>query len=268
MFKIALCQTKVYIDKNKNLENAIEKIRECARNGAKIISLPEMFNCPYAGENFKIYSEEESNSQTLEALKKICNEEKIYLVAGSIPEIMMGKVYNTLYVIDPRGNIIGKYRKSHLFDINLEKGIKFLESDNITRGDEIKVIETEYCKIGLCICYDIRFPELVRNMTLQGAEVIFAPAAFSSSTGPAHWELLLRSRALDNQVYMAGISPSRDCEGTYKPYANSLVVNPWGEIVARAKEEEEIVYCDIDLEFLKKIRNELPVLKHRRPEIY
>jgi omega-amidase len=268
MFKIALCQTKVFINKDKNIENAVMKIREAASKGAKIISLPEMFNCPYSGENFLTYGEDETDSNTLKALMKVCKDEKIYLIAGTIPELYMGKVYNTSYIIGPRGEILSKYRKIHLFDVDIEGGTKFCESKYISKGSNITVLETEYCKIGVCICYDIRFPELIGRMALMDVKLIFAPAAFSSSTGPDHWELLLKARALDNQLYMAGISPSRDCEGSYKPYANSLVVSPWGDIIVKAGEAEEIIYADIDLTYINKVRGELPVLKHRRPEIY
>ena len=268
MFKIALCQTKVYKDKDRNLKNAMEKISIASSAGAKIISLPEMFTCPYAGENFRAYGETEDDSKTLSALKELCLEKNIYLIAGSIPELENENVYNTSYIINARGEIINKYRKIHLFDINIKNSIKFSESEIISRGNEVIVIETEFCKIGICICYDIRFPELIRNIALRGAKIIFVPAAFSKTTGTPHWELLFRARAVDNQVYMAGISPARECEGTYKPFGNSIIVNPWGEVISKAGEADEIIYADIDLGYLDKVRKELPVFKHRRPELY
>jgi omega-amidase len=268
MFKIALCQTKVFLDKQKNVENAVLNIREAAKNDAKIISLPEMFNCPYSIEKFLDYGEYETDSKTLRALKDVCKTEKVYLIAGSIPEIEEDNVYNTSYIIGPNGEILSKYRKIHLFDIDLEGGTKFIESSKISKGSNIAVLETEYCKIGVCICYDIRFPELIGRMALMDVKLIFAPAAFSNITGPKHWEVLLKARALDNQLYISGISPSRDCEGDYKPYANSMVINPWGDIVAKAGEAPEIIYANIDMNYIDKVRNELPVIKHRRPEIY
>jgi omega-amidase len=268
MFKIALCQTKVYKDKDKNLKNAMEKIREASSQGAKIISLPEMFTCPYSVENFRVYSEKEEDSMTLTALKKLCLEKKIYLIAGSIPELENDKVYNTCYIINTKGEIINKFRKLHLFDVDIKNGIRFSESATISKGNKIITFETEFCKIGICICYDIRFPELIRNIAERGVKLIFVPAAFNKITGPPHWELLFRSRAVDNQLYMAGISPARDCEGTFKPYANSIIVNPWGEVISRAGEEDEIIYADIDLEYLDRVRKELPVLEHKRPELY
>lgn len=268
MLKIALCQTKVFSGKDVSLRNAVERITEASQNGAEIISLPEMFNCPYSNDKFALYGEYEKESRTLQILKETCKKEKVYLVAGSIPELEDDKIYNTSYVIDPGGRIIGKHRKLHLFDVDIENGVKFFESDTITKGNEIVVIDTVYCRIGLCICYDIRFPELIRNLVLRGAKLIFVPAAFNMTTGPAHWELLFRARALDNQIYIAGISPARDCDGSYKPYGNSLVVDPWGRITARAGIEDEIIYSMIDLQYEEKVRNELPLLKHRRPELY
>lgn len=268
MFKIGICQTKVYLNKDKSVSSAVLKIREAAGNGAKIVALPEMFNCPYAEENFLPYGELESDSKTLEVLKKVCREESIYLIAGSIPEVEGDRVYNTSYIIDPMGEIIGKYRKIHLFDVDFENGTRFFESNTIAKGNNITVIETEYCKIGVCICYDIRFPELLRQMALMDVKLVLVPAAFSQTTGKFHWEILFKARAIDNQLYIAGISPARDCEGSYKPYANSIVVDPWGDIISKAGEKEEILYADIDLDYLEKIRKELPVLKNRRPEIY
>lgn len=268
MFKIALCQTKVFLDKDISLSNAVRKIKEGARNGAKIIALPEMFNCPYGNENFHAYGEEEKTSTSLKTLRDVCASEKIYLIGGSIPEIEDNKIYNTLYIIGPKGDILGKYRKIHLFDVDLENGVQFFESHTITKGNSITVLETEYCKIGVCICYDIRFPEFIGQMALMDVDLIFVPAAFSLTTGPKHWELLLKARALDNQLFMAGVAPARDCEGNYKPYANSLVVDPWGDIISKAGEGEEIIYAEIDLAYMDKIRNQLPVLKHRRQESY
>jgi len=268
MFKIALCQTKVYKDKARNLDNAREKITTAANMGAKIISLPEMFTCPYSGENFRAYGERSAEGETVAALQELCLEKNIYLIAGSIPELEKDNIYNTSYIINPKGEIINKYRKTHLFDVNIKNGIRFVESAVITKGDKVIVVETEYCRIGICICYDIRFPELFRNMALAGAKLIFVPAAFSKTTGPSHWELLFRARSIDNQLYMAGISPARECEGSYKPYANSIITNPWGEVISIAGEEEEIIYGDIDLEYLDNVRKELPVLEHRRPELY
>lgn len=268
MIKIALCQTKVVDDLKQNIKNAYEKICEASYNGAKIVALSEMFNCPYSGKFFPIYAEEESSSKTIEMLRNASYEKGIYIIGGSIPEKENNNIFNTSYVFNPKGEIIAKHRKVHLFDVDIENGIRFFESDYLTAGDKVTVFDTEYFKIGLCICYDIRFPELIRKMTLLGAKMVFVPAAFNMTTGPAHWDILFRTRALDNQIYIAGISPARDYEGVYTAYGHSLVVNPWGKVVCEASEKEEIIYADIDVDLVTKIRSELPLLKHRRPEIY
>ena len=140
----------------------------------------------------------------------------IYLIAGSMPEADdVGKVYNTSYIFDRDGKQIGKHRKAHLFDINVKNGQHFKESDTLTSGDHATVFDTEFGKMGVMICYDIRFPEFARTMALDGARMIFVPAAFNMTTGPAHWELTFRARALDNQIYMLGCAPARDIQAGY-----------------------------------------------------
>ena len=143
-----------------------------------------------------------------------------------------------------------------------------MESDTLSPGQTVTVIETEYCKIGVAICYDVRFPELSRKMALEGAKLIVLPAAFNLTTGPAHWDLTMRARALDNQVYFAAVSPARDMDGVYQAYGSSCIATPWGEFQAKADEKETIVYGDIDLDYVDSIRQQLPLLKHRREEIY
>jgi predicted amidohydrolase len=268
VLKIALCQTNVVADKKINTNNAYKMIREAASKGAKIVALGEMFNCPYSGKYFFDYAEEESNSTTVEILKNASREYGIYIIGGSIPEFFDGKVYNTSYVLSPDGGIDAKYRKIHLFDVDIKNGIRFIESDYLTPGESITLFDTIYGRIGLCICYDIRFPELVRSMALKGAQLIFVPAAFNMTTGPAHWELLFRARALDNQVYLAGISPARDYAGVYTAYGHSIITNPWGQVIGEAGEKQEIIYAEIDLDYEEKVRQELPLLKHRKPGIY
>ena len=192
----------------------------------------------------------------------------VYLIGGSISEIDDDKVYNTAFCFDREGRMIGRHRKTHLFDIDVEGGIRFMESDTLTAGDSATVIDTEFGKIGVAICYDVRFPELFRRMTLDGARMVILPAAFNMTTGPAHWDITMRARALDNQIFFAANSPARDEEGIYVAYGNSCIVSPWGDFIAHADEKECILYADIDFDYEDSIRNQLPLLKHRRPELY
>ncbi|MGI6727408.1 MAG: carbon-nitrogen hydrolase family protein [Anaerovoracaceae bacterium] len=269
-FKLGLCQMPVVKEKEINLKKAEEMIREAALRGSQVISLPEIFNSPYSTKHFRSYAEDEKG-QTVTLLSSLAKELSVYLIGGSIPEIADkpdGPVYNTSFAFDRQGNIIGKHRKIHLFDVDVEGGIRMKESDTLSAGDRMTVFDTEYGKIGIAICYDVRFPELIRNMALAGAILIVIPAAFSFATGVAHWDVTMRSRAIDNQVYFAAVSSSRDQSGHYQAYGHSCVVTPWGDFCAKTDFRESIVYADIDLDYIKSVRNQLPLLQHRRPDIY
>lgn len=266
-FKAALLQTKVYDEKQKNIDCVINLIERVSKEGADIAILPEMFCCPYNNVFFREYGEEEKGI-AYKALSDAAKNNNIYVVGGSIPELDGDKVYNTSYVFNRNGEQIGKHRKMHLFDIDIEGGQYFKESDVLSSGVEVTVFDTEFCKIGLAICYDIRFPELSRFMALEGADVIIVPGAFNMTTGPAHWEILFKGRALDNQVYTIGVAPARDYEASYHSYGNSIVVSPWGDIINRMDEKEGYIIQEIDLDIVKKVRRELPLLKHIRNDIY
>lgn len=267
MFKIALCQMKGSFDKKESMETAEKFIREAAANGAQVISLPEMWNCPYANEYFREYAEK-ADGETVQFMAHLAKELGIYLIGGSIPELDCGNVYNTSFSFDKNGNVIGKHRKVHLFDIDVKGGIRFMESDTLTAGEDMTVIDTEYGKIGVAICYDVRFPEWHRKMALAGAKLIVLPAAFNMTTGPLHWDLTMRARALDNQVYFAANSPARDENGPYVAYGNSCIADPWGEFISHADEKECIIYGEIDFDKVEAVRQQLPLLKHRREELY
>ena len=267
IFQLALCQMKVTMDKKQNLATAESMIREAVQKGAQIVALPEMFNCPYSNKYFREYAERE-DGETVQFLSALAKELNIYLIGGSIPEIDNGNVYNTSFSFDKEGKTIGKHRKMHLFDIDVKGGIRFMESETLTPGENMTILDTEFCKVGVAICYDVRFPELFRKMTLEGTKLVILPGAFNMTTGPAHWELTMRARALDNQIYFAAVSPARDTEGPYQAYGNSCIANPWGEFSGKTDANESIVYAKIDLDYVETIRNQLPLLKHRKPELY
>lgn len=267
-FRISICQNKVTDNKQKNIDKAIKLLEESKFGGADMAILPEMFNCPYENSRFGEFSEEVGSGETLKAISDAAKSNSIYVIAGSIPERLDGRLYNSSFVFDRNGSIIGNHKKMHLFDIDVEGKIRFMESDTLTPGSKITVVDTEFCKVGLAICYDIRFPELHRLMALQGAKLIVIPGAFNMVTGPAHWEILMRARALDNQVYLAAASPARDEAANYIAYGNSMVVEPWGDVISRAGTDEEVIFADIDLSRVDKVRDELPLLKHRRTDIY
>ena len=266
-FKLAVVQMQVGDDKRKNIEKAVAMIEEASKNGADVAVLPEIFNSPYDNSCFPIYAEEYPG-ETSKAMMEVAKKCEIILVAGSIPEKDGDRIFNTSYIYNERGERIGRHRKMHLFDINVKGGQYFKESDVLTPGDDFTVVDTSVGKIGVGICYDVRFPEYFRVLALKGAELIVLPAAFNMTTGPAHWELSLRMRALDNQVYMAAASPARNTEASYVSYANSTVTDPWGKVIVNAGIDECIVYADIDLDREEEIREQLPLLKHLRHDIY
>ena len=266
--KIGLCQMNVIDNKKENLNKATLMINECAGKDADFIILPEMFICPYSNDKFIEYAEEESTSATLKQISKLANEKNVYILAGSIPEKESSRLFNTSYLFDKNGEIIAKHRKMHLFDIDVKDKITFKESDVLTAGDHVTIAETEFGKIGIGICYDVRFPELARIMVDDGALMLCYPGAFNMTTGPAHWELLFKSRALDNQVYCVGVAPALNEDASYHSYGHSIIVNPWGEVITQANTKEEIIMTEIDLNLIKKIREELPLLKNKREDLY
>ena len=265
--KIALIQFPVTADKQDNLRRAAESLRQARQNGADMAVLPEMFCCPYENSCFRPYGEEVGGPAWL-MLSAAAAETGMYVVGGSIPELEEDRVYNTSFVFDPDGRQIARHRKAHLFDIDVVGGQRFRESDTLSPGNAITTFETEFGTFGLCICFDLRFEELARCMTLRGAKAIIVPAAFNMTTGPAHWELLFRQRAVDNQVFTIGVSPARDEQGSYVAYGNSIVVDPWGTILCRAGSEPEILYAELDFDRLAAVRAQLPILSARRTDLY
>ncbi len=267
-FKIAVCQLHVVDDKEINLQRAVALIEESASNGADLVVLPEMFNCPYSNDKFPEYAEDRDKSRTLKTVTGVAKEYGVYIVAGSIPEVDGDNIYNTSFIIDSSGNIIGSHRKLHLFDIDVQDVITFKESDTLTAGEEPTIVDTDLARLGVIICYDIRFPELSRLMALEGVEVLVVPGAFNMTTGPSHWKTLIRARAIDNQLFLVAASPARDEDASYVAYGHSMIVDPWGEVLSEAGSDEEIIYADINLNRINKVRRQLPVLKNLRLELY
>ena len=266
-FKLAICQLKVIDDKNSNIKKAEEMIESSAKNSADIVILPEMFNCPYDNSKFIEYAENKDQSKTLNAISKAAKKNNISIVAGSIPELDNKNLYNSCFLFDNSGKIIGRYRKMHLFNIDTPQ-VKFKESDVLSAGDKIGVFNINFMKIGIAICYDMRFPELIKLMALEGAQLIIIPGNFNMVTGPAHWELLIRSRSIDNQIFMAAASTARNEKLSYISYGHSMITGPWGEILAQGDEKENIIYANIDLDKIEKVKKSLPILKNRRKDIY
>lgn len=266
VFKTALIQFECSNDFFENISRILKFIDKASKNNAKIICLPEMFCCPYKFECFENLSISDIEYLKFE-LSKCANKNNIYLIAGSIPEKVENKIYNTCFIYDFNGNEIGKYRKLHLFDVSLNNKLSFHESQMISKGDSALVIDTIYGKIGIEICFDIRFPELTDSLTLCGAEMIFCPANFAVETGKLHWELLLRSRAVDSQCYVFGCGTASNKKQNFISYGHSMAVDPFGKILSKLDDKEGILYVEIDLEYEKQLRRDFPILKLKRKDI-
>ena len=264
---VAQVQMPVVRDKDANIAAACRLIRRAAETGAELVMLPEMFCCPYENNAFRPYGEP-LGGPAQQALSALAKELKIWIIGGSVPELEEDRVYNTCFVYDDTGRQVARHRKMHLFDISVEGGQSFRESDTLSPGNDITVFDSPWGRLGLCICFDLRFEELVRVMTLQGALAIFVPAAFNMTTGPAHWELLFRQRAVDNQCFTVGVSPARDETAGYVAYGNSIAVDPWGTVLCRAGAEKTTLYADFDLSRLDDVRRQLPILSARRTDLY
>lgn len=268
IIKTAAVQMSTVEDKMENVEAVRRYLEQLKADKPDFVVLPEMFCCPYQTELFPVYAEPEGG-EAWKRLSAYAKEYGIYLIAGTVPEVdKEGNVYNTSYVFDREGRQIGKHRKVHLFDISIRGGQHFKESDTLSPGDGPTVFDTEFGRMGVFICFDIRFPELARLTVDQGAQVIFVPAAFNMTTGPAHWELSFRARALDNQVYLVGCAPARNPEAGYISYGHSIVTDPWGSVMAQLDEREGILLEELDLEQEKAVREQLPLLTARRRDLY
>lgn len=268
--KVLGCQMPVDEDKGKNLQKAKEMITKgISTYQPDIIILPEMFNTPYDNHYFPKFSEGYPGPTTT-LIQDLAKEHGVIIIAGSIPEKEEpGKgIYNTTYVFDQQGKLIGKHRKVHLFDIDVPGKITFKESDTLSPGNEITVVDTKFGKIGIGICYDVRFPEIFQIMEAKGARFAVVPGAFNLTTGPAHWELLMRSRALDNQLYLAAVSPARNPNTSYQAYGHSMIVDPWGKVLTELDEKEGFVFSELDPDYLQQVRRELPSRKNRRKDLY
>ncbi|XP_024018505.1 omega-amidase, chloroplastic [Morus notabilis] len=271
-FKIGLCQLSVTPDKERNIAHARKAIEEAASKGAQLIMLPEIWNSPYSNDSFPVYAEDidagGDASPSTAMLSEVARLLKITIVGGSIPERVRDKLYNTCCIFGSDGKLKAKHRKIHLFDIDIPGKITFIESKTLTAGQSPTIVDTEVGRIGVGICYDLRFQELAMIYAARGAHLLCYPGAFNMTTGPLHWELLQRARAADNQLYVATCSPARDAGAGYVAWGHSTLVGPFGEVLATAEHEETIVIAEIDYSIIELRRTNLPLQKQRRGDLY
>jgi predicted amidohydrolase len=261
----AVVQLDAQEDPQVNRERAVALIAKAAARGAQLVVLPEMFVFFSTMDQMVLHAEAIPGS-TSEMLQAAARRHQIYLVGGSFCEKIPGndKVYNTNLVINPDGEIIAQYRKIHLFEIDAPGEVVFNEAEAIEFGKDVVAAETPFGVIGLTICYDLRFPELYRALADKDARIITLPAAFALKTGKDHWETLIRARAIENQVYMlasaqVGIKPNG-----YMSYGRSMIVDPWGTVIAQAQDTEAVITAELDMDYLEKVRKELPALKNQK----
>jgi predicted amidohydrolase len=256
-------------DKARNLEITERLVRRAASERAELVVLPEKFNVLGSSERLAAGAEP-LDGPTLEWAGSLAAELGIWLVAGSIVERVEGdpKLRNTSVLFDPDGAARAAYRKIHMFDVEVA-GVTYRESDVEAPGDEIVVAEAGPLKLGLAVCYDLRFPELFRAMAVDGAQAFSLPSAFTVPTGRAHWEVLIRARAIENQVFVVAAGQVGMHPPDHESYGHSMIVDPWGTVLARASDEpERVVTADLDLDAQAEIRAKLPSLANRQPDAY
>jgi predicted amidohydrolase len=261
----AVIQMTTTSDKAANLEKAERMIRLAAARGAQLVGLPETFNWrgkrpeePAAAETLE--------GETLAAMERLASELQIHLLAGSITEHVPGqnRRYNTSVLFGPDGARLAVYRKIHLFDIDLPGRVTIKESDAKLPGSELATAATTLGTVGLSVCYDVRFPELYRRLVYAGATILTIPSAFTFPTGEAHWETLMRARAIENQCYVLAPAQFGTNVHGFSDYGNSMIVDPWGRVLARAGDQEGVLVAPLDMEYLTRVRRELPSLAHAR----
>lgn len=266
--RVAAVQFNVQDDKERNVQKAVALASQAA-SSADFVVLPEYF--VYLGpEEGKLAASEPVPGPTIARFADLARHKGVYILCGSIPERSPhpGRVYNTSVLLSPKGEIAARYRKIHLFDVDLGPELVYRESECVVPGDQPVVADTDFGRVGLSICYDLRFPELYRRLTQDGAVLITVPAAFTAETGKDHWEVLLRARAIENQVYVVAAATMGSYPPDRKTHGRSLIVDPWGLVLAQAPDAEGVIYAEVNLEHLSRIRQRIPALRHRKLHLF
>lgn len=256
-------------DRDKNLDRVEELIKRASGSGAEIVALPENFASMQDPRDEDLTGES-LDGPIISRVREIAGRESIFLLAGSFSERSAApeKVYNTSVLIGPTGEIIATYRKIHLFDVNIPQGESHHESKRVIPGRETVVTDTSLGRMGLTICYDLRFGGLYQHLAKLGALIIFAPAAFTERTGKAHWEILIRARAIENQVFMIAPAQHGLHPGKRRTYGHSMIIDPWGTILADIPEGDGIALAPLDLGYQAEIRKAMPCRDHQVNSIY
>jgi len=265
--RAAAVQLNSNADKARNLTAAERLVRAAARDGAELVALPEKWNLLAGGEDL-LAGAEPLDGHSLSAARGWAQELGIHLLAGSIAERGMGeRAFNTSVLIGPDGGDLAVYRKIHMFDVDAG-GVSYRESEHEQPGSEVVTGPVGELCIGLTVCYDLRFPELFRILTLRGARLLAVPSAFTSATGRDHWEVLLRARAIESQAFVLAPNQVGEAPPHFDSFGHSAIVDPWGTVLASAPTGECFVAADLDLGEQDRVRESLPSLANRQPQAY
>lgn len=268
-FLLACVQLHGSDDLQGNLERCRRWIKEAAERGAELVLLPEDFAFLARGEEEKRKLTQAQLQSIVEAVREEALRHSIYILAGGYP-VHAGddKLYNRATLFSPQGVELAHYEKLHLFDADPPGAPPLRESNHIQRGDRVVVVDTPLCKIGLSICYDLRFPELYRALALQGAELLTVPAAFTLTTGKDHWRVLLQARAIENQCYLAAPAQWGRHSDTRFSFGSSLICDPWGTVLACAPEGEGLAIAEFQPAYMESVRQRVPCRTHLRKDIF
>ena len=270
MFKVAAIQMNSSNQKGENIKNARELLSKAVNSGATLIVLPENFSFMGDSETDKLSVAETLNKgASIDFLKCSARNHKVWVAGGTIPLKTKDpkKVTNTLLLYSDQGEEVGRYDKIHLFDVDISDTESYSESNVIKEGNKPVTVKTPLGCLGLTICYDLRFPELYRKLTHMGAEIFLVPSAFTYTTGNAHWEVLLRARAIENQAYVIAAAQVGDHPGGRRTFGHSMIIDPWGQVLSEVVEDDGIAIADIDLTKVYEIRKKMPCLTQRRMKI-
>ncbi|XP_053134783.1 deaminated glutathione amidase [Hemicordylus capensis] len=271
---IAVCQVTSTPDKEHNFACCSQLVRQAAQRGACVVFLPEAFDFIGSSVEETLSLAEPLEGDHVQRYVSLARECGVWLSLGGFHE--RGKdwestrrIYNCHLLLDPKGALVAAYRKTHLFDVELEGRVSLRESAFTNPGPQIvPPVDTPAGKVGLAVCYDLRFPEISLALARDGAEILTYPSAFTTTTGAAHWEVLLRARAIETQCYVVAAAQTGQHHDRRTSYGHALVVDPWGSVVAQCQEGPGLCLAQIDLAYLRRIREEMPVFRHRRPDLY
>ncbi|MQA73459.1 MAG: carbon-nitrogen hydrolase family protein [Solirubrobacterales bacterium] len=267
--RVAAVQLNSRADEDHNLEVAGRLVAEAAEDGAALVVLPEKWNLLAGPADLLAGAAPLDASRAIEAARGWARDRGIAVLAGSVAERVPGqqRLSNTSVLIETDGELAGVYRKIHMFDVDVG-GVRYRESEHECPGDEIVVAPVAGLEVGMTVCYDLRFPELYRILAVRGARLVTVPSAFTLATGRDHWEVLIRARAIENQVFVVAAGQVGEAPPHYSSYGRSMIVDPWGVLLAQAPDGEGLIAADLDLGRQDEIRASLPSLANRRPGAY